>query len=195
VFEVLLYHLANLLYPRAILLAYSSAWILRDLIRADLEAMEPPRLRRVARRALRRASQAVRHRTWGDLHRLSLGYPLSALPLFGRRYRNLYLPTAGGSETIMKMAGGLVGGRHTVQYGSNARFIADLSNLDETYVVLLGGQDGWLGSTTFADQVSLWHKGRYIRLPLSAERACADFPNVTRLSPASAGYSSGRQRS
>jgi penicillin amidase len=47
----------------------------------------------------------------------------------------------------------------------------------------LGGQDGWLGSTTFADQITLWQKGEYVALPLRPETARATFPYHTELRP------------
>jgi penicillin G amidase len=64
-----------------------------------------------------------------------------------------------------------------------ARHISDLSDLDRNYFVLLGGQDGWLGSTTFLDQVALWQQGKYITLPLRPETARATYPHVTQHEP------------
>ena len=49
-------------------------------------------------------------------------------------------------------------------------------------MVLLGGQDGWLGSTTFIDQAGLWQAGQYVALPLRAETARA-WPHHTRFTP------------
>ncbi len=60
----------------------------------------------------------------------------------------------------------LVTGRHRVTFGACARHVLDLSDPDENGFVLLGGQDGWLGSATFADQVALWHAGETITVPL-----------------------------
>ena len=87
----------------------------------------------------------------------------------------------------MKTANGLSGGRHRVRYGSNARHISDLSDPDANHFVLLGGQDGWFGSTTFADQVGLWRAGAYVRVPLLPETVRRSFPFVIRLKPAEAG--------
>jgi penicillin amidase len=64
-----------------------------------------------------------------------------------------------------------------------ARHISDLSDPDRNHFVLLGGQDGWLGSTTFLDQVPLWQHGQYVTLPLRAETARATFPHHTELMP------------
>jgi penicillin amidase len=68
--------------------------------------------------------------------------------------------------------------------GSMARHISDLSDPDANWFVLLGGQDGWFGSESFADQVELWRERRYIRLPLSPEKVREEFPTVMRLGPA-----------
>ena len=59
-----------------------------------------------------------------------------------------------------------------------------MADPDENHFVLLGGQDGWFGSTTFLDQVSLWREGRYIRLPLRPEAVRAAFPHVVQMMPA-----------
>ena len=32
--------------------------------------------------------------------------------------------------------------------------------------MLFGGQDGWLGSKAFADQVPLWESGDFIQIPM-----------------------------
>ena len=49
-------------------------------------------------------------------------------------------------------------------------------------MVLLGGQDGWLGSDTILDQAALWREGRYLDLPLRPETARA-WPHHTVLMP------------
>jgi penicillin amidase len=71
----------------------------------------------------------------------------------------------------MKTAHGPVHSRHNVLFGSDARYVFDLSNPDENHFVLLGGQDGWIGSTTFLDQLALWQSGGYIKVPLRPEAA------------------------
>jgi len=186
-FEVLLFHFARRFYPPAVQAAYAASWKLRDLIRRDVERGGEPRLADAARCALRDTARRWHWRSWGELHRLRLDHPLAALPLIGRRYRYFDLPAAGGSESVMKTANGLAGGRHRVRYGSNARHVSDLSDLDANHFALLGGQDGWFGSTTFADQVDLWRAGAYVRVPLLPETVRRSFPFVTRLEPAEAG--------
>ena len=118
---------------------------------------------------------------WGDMHRLRLAHPLSRAPLIGGRYRFVEEGVAGSSETVMKTAHNATAERHTVTYGSNARHISDLSDPDENYFVLLGGQDGWFNSSTMLDQWELWRRGKYVRMPLTPSEVRANFPHVLSL--------------
>jgi penicillin amidase len=108
---------------------------------------------------------------------------MALLPVLGRAWRFTDLPAEGGADTLMKTAHKQTAGRHAITYGSMARHISDLSDLDRNHFVLLGGQDGWPGSTTFLDQVALWQEGQYVSLPLCKETAHATFRHVTRLTP------------
>jgi len=137
-------------------------------------------LRRAAAEA---APLAARHRTWGEVHRLRAAHWLVNLPVIGRRFVLGTYPAGGSRETPMKTGHGPVTGPHEVSFGSMARFVTDLADPDATWLALFGGQDGWLGSAAFADQVPLWREGRLIRLPLRPVTVAAEFPAVTRLSP------------
>jgi penicillin amidase len=183
-FERLLFRVARRFYRDRVLAAYGASWATRDLILHDLEVVPADELAPVVRDALRRSVRHQANAAWGDLHRLRLDHPLGSIPVVGRRYRFLDLPTGGGSDTVMKTANPLVKGRHAVRFGSNARFVTDLSDVDENHVVLLGGQDGWFGSSNFLDQVELWRRGGYIRLPLSEQAVASEFPTVTAFVPA-----------
>jgi penicillin G amidase len=105
------------------------------------------------------------------------------LPLLGRAFVLGDFPVGGSRETPMKTGHGLVSGPHEVSFGSMARFVSDLADPDANWFVLFGGQDGWLGSAAFADQVPLWREGRAIRMPLRPAVVAAEFPEVTVLSP------------
>jgi penicillin amidase len=102
----------------------------------------------------------------------------------GRRFVIADLPVGGSRETPMKSAHGLVNARHDARYGSQARHISDLSDPDANWFVLLGGQDGWLGSANYADQLTLWRNRGYLRMPLRAETVAREFPIVLQLAPA-----------
>ena len=118
---------------------------------------------------------------WGDMHRLSLAHPLANAPLIGGRYEFAEAGVGGSSDTLMKTAHGTSAERHEVNYGSNARHISDMTDPDENYFVLLGGQDGWFNSTTMLDQWALWRRGNYVRVPLTLDEVRKSFPHTLSL--------------
>ena len=118
---------------------------------------------------------------WGDMHRLSLAHPLSNVPLIGGRYEFAEAGVGGSSDTLMKTAHQTTAERHEVNYGSNARHISDMTDPDENYFVLLGGQDGWFNSTTVLDQWDLWRQGGYVRVPLTLAGIRKSFPHTLSL--------------
>ncbi len=182
-FELLIAHFCRCYYSRTERAFHAVLWTSRDLMDADLAA-DGARLRATLRRALQKTDRDLgRFATWGDIHRLVLAHPLASLPFIGRGFVFADLPAAGASDTIMKTASPAVPGRQRVGYGSVARLTADLSGTDETRAVLLGGQDGWLGSGTMLDQLDLWRKGRSIRLPLDPKTARHEFPYMTWFQP------------
>ena len=120
---------------------------------------------------------------WGEMHRIRLQHPLAFLPLIGDRYRFVDAPVGGSSTTLMKTAHADTAERHFTSYGSQARHISDLADPDANRFALLGGQDGWLNSTTFLDQFELWQRGDYVRLPLRLETVRAAHPHHMELVP------------
>jgi penicillin amidase len=185
-FELLLYHFVHRLRGPEDLAVYTTGWEPWAAIRDDLEVLDPARMRKALRDALGTTAEKVaRHPRWGSLHRLRLSHPLGMLPLLGRRFRFVDEPVGGGNETVMKTAHGFAAGRHAAKLGANARHISDLGDPDANHFVLLGGQDGWLGSTTFLDQLDLWRRGAYIQVPLRPETARAKFRFHMELRPRS----------
>ncbi len=151
----------------------------------DLAALEPATRANLLRAALAAAMRdAARFPTWGDMHVMRAQSVLANIPLIGRRFRVDEYPVSGSRETVMKSFHGLVRDRHPAVYGSQARFIADMADPDGTEAVLFGGQDGWLGSVNFADQLPLFKAGEYIRLPLTPDAVARAFPITQQLQPA-----------
>jgi penicillin amidase len=186
VFEIVLQKVAAALYGQGGSVADPRMnWgFLARFIPDDLQAMPEARRRQVFEIALASASSTLqRHPTWGSMHRLRVEHMLGRLPVVGRAFRLADLPVGGSRETLMKTSHRLVRGVHDTDYGAQARFAADLADLDANHAVLFGGQDGWWGSTTFADQVDLWRQGKTITLPLRLETVRATFPVVMRLVP------------
>ncbi len=184
VFEVLCHHFIRALVPARLRAAYGAAWATRRLLWGEIRVAGPRKRQRALRHALRKVARTTgAQETWGSRHRLRLGHPLALLPLTGRMWRFTDQPAAGSTETLMKTAHALTDRKHAARYGSVARHISDLSDLDRNHFVLLGGQDGWLGSKTLLDQVPLWRRGEYIVLPLRPETARSTFPHCTKLVP------------
>ncbi|HUZ75872.1 MAG TPA: penicillin acylase family protein [Stellaceae bacterium] len=183
-FELLLFHLARALMGPRRLALYVATWNEWDLVRADLAAALPEALARAVRRAAPVAARKLeRYGTWGGMHRLRLRHFIGRIPVLGRRYRFGDWPLAGGSETVLKTAHRLAGRRHAVGLAPVARHISDLADPDRNFFVLLGGQDGRVGSTTALDQVALWRSGRYVRIPLSVAAMRRQFRFRVDLSP------------
>ena len=180
----LLFHLtlsgfAARFYPRAYSEAVSS-YILSSQAVYDfvLEDLGRPGTQAELRAAFIEAcEQAADKGSWGDFHRLELQHILGNIPLFGRRYRFHNLPAEGSTGTLRKAAHAIGTESMRVRYGQNARHVSDLSSLDENYFVLVGGQDGWLGSQNFLDQLVLWERGDFVKVPLSLEQVRARFKN------------------
>jgi len=181
--ETLFVSLARELVPSDLSQAFEASWGTRVLIWRAIVAAPVEKRQTALARAAAEAAEAIKQADWGARHRLVLQHPLAMLPFFGRRYRMFDLPASGSSETLMKTAHPLTTGRHRASYGSVSRHISDLADPDANYFALLGGQDGWIGSTTFADQVGLWQKGGYVQIPLRIEAVQKSFPYQTVLSP------------
>lgn len=180
-FETLLYHLLAELGQLG-----SSQWeMIAEYLLDDLDALPRDRRRQLLRKALRTAARdAARYPSWGDMHRLVVGHWIQHVPLVGRRFIVADLPGAGSRETPMKSAHGPVNGLHSARYGSQSRQISDLADDDANWFVLLGGQDGWLGSANYNDQIALWTRRQYIRLPLRLETVRTEFATHMHLEPA-----------
>ena len=146
------------------------AQLLRMQVIHELQHMDKDLRHSYFLRALRKGKKPLESKTtWGDLHTLTVGHVLSGLPVIGSRYKIKDVPAPGSRQTFMKSAHGLVDAKHKARFGSQSRHLSDLSDLDANYFVLLGGQDGFIGSENFADQYSLWQNGEYIQMPLTDE--------------------------
>ena len=181
--EIVFVRLARDLVPIDLAQAFEASWGTRVLIWRAIVAAPAEQRQTALGRAAAAAADAIKDADWGTRHRLVLQHALAMLPFFGRRYRLFDLPASGTSETLLKTAHPLTTERHRATYGSESRHISDLAEPDANYFVLLGGQDGWIGSTTFADQVQLWQQRKYVQIPLQAEAVRKLFPHQTVLSP------------
>ena len=176
VFEFLLYHFAMGLYGKEGLPILTANWDPRGLLNADLHTRSESDLQCAMQRALPALTKALKkYRYWGQVHRLRINHPLSALPVLGRRWRFGEQAVAGANETLMKSAHGLSGKRHHVGMSSTARYLFDLGDIDDNWFVMLGGQDGEPGSAAFLDQLPLWENNQAIQIPMDLELVRSKF--------------------
>lgn len=185
-FETFLYHLAPRVYGVPLpenIPGYLANW--NGFGKAfAFDLMNMPAEKRIAaiREAIPLAARdAAAFATWGDMHRLEVAHILGAIPVVGGNFLYANVPTGGSRETIFKSAHGFHNAVHPTRYGSQARHVSDLGDLDENYFVLLGGNDGWIGSANFFDQIDLWQQGGYVRMPLRPETIAAEYPTVMTL--------------
>jgi penicillin amidase len=155
-----------------------------EWVEADLQNPRQVEVIQSMRYALRKT---VAHENdfenWGEMHRLSLNHYFSRIPVIGRNYRFGDYPVGGSYTSLMKTAHNVTNKKHETYFGAQARFISLLHDPKENYAVLMGGQDGWLKSPQFIDQVPLWLKGEYIRMPYDWLDAQVNFSEIMELLP------------
>ena len=187
-FELLHYYFSarfrKRIYKPAIAGAMAAQAGAKAMLGEDIRREAAPGLKADFEAALGQATaKFAEYRNWGEMHRLALSHPLARLPLVGGQFRFINVPAEGGSDTILKTAFSPTDQRHDSRYGANARQISDLSHPDANYFVLLGGQDGWLNSANFTDQVKLWRTGKYVQMPLTLKAVRKNAHRTTVLAP------------
>ncbi|MFT5487532.1 MAG: penicillin amidase [Paracoccaceae bacterium] len=159
---------------------YAGVGRIKTLLIADLKRVDAAAVAAAAGPALASAAEHLStFANWGDMHRLAIAHPMGFLPVIGGRYRFADYPVGGSSHSIMKTAHATTDEQHNTRFGSNARHISDLSDMDRNYFVLLGGQDGWFKSANFLDQVPYWLSGNYIQVPMRLDVVRKSFTRKT----------------
>jgi penicillin amidase len=192
-FQTLLYHFADAYYSKRydkpMAQMFLSSAFAREFLKRDLAGEPPQNLSSAGMCALfrdsvaRAAESAKPFRNWGEMHSLHLAHLFSVVPYIGGKYRLADYPAAGANETLQKTAHPLTAGKNAATYGAVARAISDLSNPEENYFVLLGGQDGRLRSDAALDQVPLWLSRQYVKVPLPLESVRKSFEFRLELQP------------
>jgi len=159
-----------------------SSEFLNRFMSEDLESERIELLRPIIIEAIRKGTASFfKYENWGDFHRLNLAHPLGMMPLIGKKYQYGNYPIGGTTNSAMKTAHNVTNEKHNTFYGANSRFITKLDDPDANYFVLLGGQDGWIGSEHIVDQVPLWLEGKYINFPMTINNIQATFPYRSQL--------------
>lgn len=107
---------------------------------------------------------------WGEYHQLDLRHPLGNLKLFKYPYSYFKGPWAGGNETLMKSTHKLSVYNGKANFGAQARWIVDASDVNENYLVYLGGQDGFIKSKNINDLTTIWQNGEYLKIPFDRDQ-------------------------
>ncbi|MFZ0522566.1 MAG: penicillin acylase family protein [Candidatus Acidiferrales bacterium] len=96
--------------------------------------------------------------TWGRLHPLDMVHPLGRAGLLHRFLSIGPYPQGGTVDTVRAMG---------VGHGPAMRFVADLSNFDQSLMEVPTGESGQYASPYYRDQFPEWFAGRGIAAPFS----------------------------
>ena len=148
----------------------------RNTLETRMETMTVQQRQDLILEALEEAEDEVEDfATWGEMHRQIVRAALGVVPVIGGRFTYEDYGAAGGPNTVNKGFFPQKEGRKEVVFGSQSRHVSDLGDPNENYFVMLGGNDGWLNSPQLNDQVDLWKKGKYVKLPLEIAEVRKNF--------------------
>jgi len=120
---------------------------------------------------------------WGKIHSLTFGHPLGSVKPLDRIFNRGPYPIGGDGDTIW--ASGInrfdLGERDMV--GPPFRFIADLSDWNNSLGMLVPGQSGHPASTHYDDNIAGWFKGEYHLMLFDRERVLANTTSALVLKP------------
>ncbi len=155
--------------------------------RAIARVLENPLRTQAAAAAATRAWEGGNDMPWGDAHQLSLGHPLSGIPVLGPAlgFGKGPLPREGGPHTVN--VAGYSGGEppFSVTSGPSQRHVVDLADPDGSGgFILPGGQSGLPDSPHSWDQLERWRRGHLWLLPLDRSRVEARTTSRFTLTPA-----------
>jgi penicillin amidase len=111
---------------------------------------------------------------WGQVHRLALAHPLSAVKILDKVFnlsRGPY-PVGGSFHTVCPF-GYSSNKPFEVNHGASHRHIYDLSDWDQSLTVIPTGNSGIPSSQHYCDQTNLYIHGKYHADPFSKEKVVA----------------------
>ena len=105
---------------------------------------------------------------WGEVHRLAMRHPLSAVPILGDAFTQGPYPMGGGPYT--PLSGQYLHDRPAAMIvGASYRHVVDMADPEgSARMIMYGGQSGHVGSPHYADLTPRWRAGRF--LPMRLER-------------------------
>ncbi len=124
----------------------------------------------------------MRRWKWGSLHRIEFSHPFGQEPMLRPFFNYGPFPFEGDEHTINR-AGYANENPFKVNITASIRYIADLSAIHESLIVLSSGQSAHLLSAHRTDMCDLFMKGEYIPWHFSSQQYAADSKGVTTLRP------------
>jgi penicillin amidase len=104
---------------------------------------------------------------WGDLHRVDISHPLSALPSIASAFPAIEGGRSGGDGYTVMARGLRDRGRFDVRHGASFMFVADVGDWDRTRFLLLPGQSADPRSPHYRDFYERWLAGEMPELPFT----------------------------
>lgn len=104
---------------------------------------------------------------WGDLHRVDIAHPLSALPSIAAAFPPIEGGRSGGDGNTVMARGLRDAGGFDVRHGASFMFVADVGEWDRTRFLLLPGQSADPRSPHYRDFYDKWLAGEMPELPFS----------------------------
>ena len=116
---------------------------------------------------------------WGDLHRVTIAHPLSALPAIAAAFPKIEGGRSGGDGTTPMARGVRPARNFDVMHGASYLFVADVGAWDNTRVLLLPGQSADPRSPHYRDWYQPWLTAD--TQPLWFSQAAVDAHAVSRI--------------
>lgn len=137
----------------------------------------------IIRKALEEAVALSRGKTWGQEHRLLFAHPLGEVPLLGKLFNVGPVGVEGAAPCLNATAYRAQGRDFSVVSLPSMRFVADLSQWDNSRLVLPLGQAGHPLSTHARDQLPLWLAGQAHSMPFTPPAVAREAVRTTRFVP------------
>lgn len=135
------------------------------------------------RRALEEAVMLSAGKSWGKEHRLVFAHALGEVPLLGKLFNVGPVGVGGAAPCLNATAYRAQGRDFSVVSLPSMRFVADVSQWDNSRLVLPLGQSGHPLSTHAKDQLPLWLAGQAHTMPFTPEAVAREAVRTTHFVP------------
>jgi penicillin G amidase len=121
--------------------------------------------------------------TWGKIHQLTFGHPLGSVRPLDRIFNRGPYPIGGDGDTVWASGANRIDLGERDMAGPPFRFIADLSNWNQSLGMLVPGQSGHPASTHYDDNIAGFFKGEYHPMLFDREQVMTGTTSKLMLEP------------